>query len=444
MTRRVWVAALAIAFVLLNAPPTEARQVLPSPRGAAPCTDQVGPGIPAPPGVAALGLDGYHAAFYGQSGYPVLCTGSSARATIAFLNTGALGWHRDSAPVYLGTWGPEPGQDRPSALGGDGTQGSPATGWPSYNRVAAQPAPYVGPGQVAWFQFTVRAPQTPGVYRLALRPLIEGVQWLEDFGVFWYVTVKADDLTLPAPPAVAPKEPARTYFPAVVDGARTIRVPVLMYHHVESLPPSPDRFRVDLTVRPQDFEEQLRWLRAQGYATVTSNELWWTLDQGAPLPAKPVQLTFDDGYADAYTVVLPLLRKYGFVGTFFVTANLVGRPGYLNRDQVRALATLGMDVQSHAVDHFSLMRLPRAAQEYQLCVSRKILSEWLGKDVRHFAFPAGDWNATTLELLPACGYLSAYRKSGGSLQTSNAMLLLQRERVRGQQGLAALLTALSR
>src|SRR3989440_8248529 len=94
--------------------------------------------------------------------------------------------------AYLGTWSPEPGQDSASILGGDGTLGSPATGWPRYNRLAAQPAPYVGPNQVAWFQFDVVAPSVPGTYRVALRPLIEGAQWMEDYGVFWVVTVPAE------------------------------------------------------------------------------------------------------------------------------------------------------------------------------------------------------------------------------------------------------------
>jgi hypothetical protein len=95
--------------------------------------------------------------------------------------------------AFLGTSDPNPGQDQPSALGGDGQLGSPATGWPRYNRVAAQPADYVGPGQVAWFQFTIQAPQAPGTYKLYIRPLIEGAAWMEDYGVFWQVTVKAGD-----------------------------------------------------------------------------------------------------------------------------------------------------------------------------------------------------------------------------------------------------------
>jgi hypothetical protein len=65
-----------------------------------------------------------------------------------------------------------------------------------------QPAPYVGPGQVAWFQFQVEAPVIPGTYALAIRPLVEGAAWLEDYGVFWYVTVLNPDGTdPPAPPS---------------------------------------------------------------------------------------------------------------------------------------------------------------------------------------------------------------------------------------------------
>ena len=102
--------------------------------------------------------------------------------------------------AYLGTWNPEPGHDAATPLGGDGAAGSPATGWPRYNRIAIQPADYVGPGQVAWFQFTIQAPATAGTYRLYLRPLIEGAAWLEDFGVFWLVTVLNPDGSPPAPP----------------------------------------------------------------------------------------------------------------------------------------------------------------------------------------------------------------------------------------------------
>jgi uncharacterized lipoprotein YddW (UPF0748 family) len=156
------------------------------------CQPTDGPGIAAPAQVPS-GINGFHASWYGQSGYSTLCPGQTAKAVVAYYNSGTRGWLAGAMGqvAYLGTWNPEPGQDRASTLGGDGVAGSPNTGWPRYNRVAGQPAEWVGPNQIAWFQFTIVAPSTPGTYRLAIRPLVEGAQWMEDFGVFWIVTVRA-------------------------------------------------------------------------------------------------------------------------------------------------------------------------------------------------------------------------------------------------------------
>lgn len=206
-----------VLFLLLAlavpAAPVAATSAAPA-RAMATCGSSVGPGIP-PPASVPSGLPGFHAAWYGQSGYPTLCPGERSTATVAFYNSGSRGWvdGRMGEVAYLGTWEPEPGQDRESVLGGDGQRGSPNTGWPRYDRVAVQPAAYVGPGQVAWFQFEVQAPRLAGTYRLAIRPLIEGATWLEDYGVFWYVTVLEEDGT---PPRVAgPDGTMRAAFDAV-------------------------------------------------------------------------------------------------------------------------------------------------------------------------------------------------------------------------------------
>jgi subtilisin family serine protease len=170
-----------------TAAPTQA----PAPTPGAKCVSTIGPGIP-PPASPPAGAPGFHAAWYGQSGYMTLCPDQQATATVAYYNSGSRGWvkGRMGEVAYLGTWDTIPGQDRASTLGGDGTVGSPNTDWPRFNRIAVQPADYVGPGQVAWFQFTVIAPSVPGTYRLYLRPLIEGGQWMEDYGVYWVVTVR--------------------------------------------------------------------------------------------------------------------------------------------------------------------------------------------------------------------------------------------------------------
>jgi hypothetical protein len=184
-------AAIVLSLVPPVGTPIDAVSLATAPRSTnATCTSTVGPGI-APPASVPSGIPGFHASWYGQSGYMTLCPGDSMTATVAMYNSGSFGWVRGvlGQVAYLGTWSPSPGQDQPSTFGGDGTIGSPNTAWPRYNRVAIEPSAYVGPNQIAWFQFGVRAPMTPGSYRFYIRPLIEGAQWMEDYGIYWQITV---------------------------------------------------------------------------------------------------------------------------------------------------------------------------------------------------------------------------------------------------------------
>ena len=122
----------------------------------------------------------YHAAFAAESAYPVAAPGQVVQWVIAFTNTGATGWSIDSGtPLRIGTARP---QDAPSPL-------ATAT-WISANRPAQQTTSYVGPGQQAWFVIELAAPTAPGTYRLNVRPVIEGVQWLEDAGAYVDLTVR--------------------------------------------------------------------------------------------------------------------------------------------------------------------------------------------------------------------------------------------------------------
>ena len=122
----------------------------------------------------------YHATFYGESSFPTVAPGQTAEWVIAFTNTGRTGWSLTSATAArLGTWSP---QDAPSVLV------SPA--WISPNRPAEQTTTWVGPGQQAWFRVQLHAPSVPGTYRLYLRPVIDGVEWLENVGAYVDVSVR--------------------------------------------------------------------------------------------------------------------------------------------------------------------------------------------------------------------------------------------------------------
>ena len=82
-------------------------------------------------------------------------------------------------------------------------------------------------------------------------------------------------------------------------------VPVLNYHQVEEKDGNP------LTLWPDQFEAQMDYLAAEGYTTITIDEMMDALENGTPLPEKPVIITFDDGYADNYEYAYPILKKYG-------------------------------------------------------------------------------------------------------------------------------------
>ena len=250
------------------------------------CSPDIGPGI-APPTATPTKLPGFHAAWYGQSGYMRLCPGGTAQATLAYYNSGSRGWVAGQLgeAAYLGTWQSEPGQDQPSTLGGDGQLGSPATGWPRFNRIAQQPAPYVGPGQVAWFQFGLQAPVPPGTYRLYVRPLIEGAEWLEDIGVFWQVLVLNPDGTMPTP---TPPDPAGVTFR--IDAGVNAKDIALVHQGVQHASAYLDGFaggtrRKPATVQVMvtDATQPYCCLTAgDSFKIVTSNLAWATPPAAAP------------------------------------------------------------------------------------------------------------------------------------------------------------------
>jgi peptidoglycan/xylan/chitin deacetylase (PgdA/CDA1 family) len=236
--------------------------------------------------------------------------------------------------------------------------------------------------------------------------------------------------------------PTPTAAPTSVE--TSLRVPVLMYHYISPVPHEEIRSPLSRSLRlsPVLFAEQLDFLVQQGYHTVTTPQLWAALNGGAALPSKPIILTFDDGYEDAYTNAFPLLLEHGFIGTFFVTVNLVGRPGYVTWDQVRTLADAGMDVQSHAMDHISMAKLTGGTLFAQLAESRRILSQRTGTDVRFFAYPSGEYNAAAKAAAAKAGYYAAFAKDGGAAQSSDWAYALRRTRIAGHlsgSGLGSLL-----
>jgi peptidoglycan/xylan/chitin deacetylase (PgdA/CDA1 family) len=225
---------------------------------------------------------------------------------------------------------------------------------------------------------------------------------------------------------------------------RRMRVPILMYHYVGDLPEDADATRTDLTLSPDTFRAHLDYLFYQGYTPISLYQLDEALMTGTALPPKPVVLTFDDGYADHYTNVLPALSRYGFTATFFIITGTAdaGNPNHLPWPQIRAMAEAGMDMESHTKTHPDLRGRDYDFLVYQLLGSFESLRAYTGRVSHMFAYPAGRYDDTALAVLETMPVWRAVTTQPGVVQTSDNRLELPRQRVHnytGVNGLAELL-----
>lgn len=212
---------------------------------------------------------------------------------------------------------------------------------------------------------------------------------------------------------------------------RRIRVPILMYHYVSPLPRDADALRIGLTVRPAVFRDQLAWLRGAGYSSISPDQLFRALNDGDPLPPKPVMLTFDDGHVDHYSVVLPLLLEAGFSGTFFIISDKVDArdPLHLNREQLVAMAAQGMAIESHSRSHRDLSGIDRDLLVFELLGSRESLEAWTGVAPRFIAWPFGKHDALARQVAGEAGYRMALSTRAGVFHDNTGLFELARLRV---------------
>ena len=215
---------------------------------------------------------------------------------------------------------------------------------------------------------------------------------------------------------------------------RVLRVPILMYHYVSVPPPDADKYRLDLSVTPANFDAQMEYLALEGYHPVRLSDLAEFLANDKPLPPKPIVITFDDGYTDNYQNAFPILKKYKFPATFFVIAQYVDdkKTGYMNWDQLEEMAIEKMEIGSHSMTHPDLKGKPQAFQVSEIAGSKLLIESRIGTPIRVFSYPAGRYDSRTLEVLRSSGYLAAVTTDPqGAHQSVDGPLELQRIRIRG-------------
>jgi peptidoglycan/xylan/chitin deacetylase (PgdA/CDA1 family)/SAM-dependent methyltransferase len=224
--------------------------------------------------------------------------------------------------------------------------------------------------------------------------------------------------------------------PAVV----TARLPILLYHRITSS--GGDHRTAPYRLAPEAFERQLRYLSDTGYRSVDLEEWRGALDRKVPLPERAVVITFDDGYSDFRDAAWPLLDRYGFTAIVFLVSGEIGGVNrwdaalgdefpLLDWPDIRALRDAGVRFGSHGETHRPLTGLSHVDVVREATRSRAALEVGLGRRVDAFAYPYGDVDPASMQLVGACGYTFGLTSRRGPSVLVDAPLDLPRIEVSG-------------
>jgi peptidoglycan/xylan/chitin deacetylase (PgdA/CDA1 family) len=194
-------------------------------------------------------------------------------------------------------------------------------------------------------------------------------------------------------------------------------IPILMYHSISSH--AGPRFR-QWTVAPERFEEHLAYLAQYHYTPVTITQLVASRTRGDDaLPAQPVVMTFDDGYADFHENALPALHRHGFGATLYIPTAYVGgtsdwvqtkgmapRP-MLTWSQMHEIVASGIECGGHSHTHPRLDAISAVAAGDEIETCKRLLEEHLGCQVASFAYPHGWHTSAIRRMVRSAGYTSA-------------------------------------
>ena len=177
-------------------------------------------------------------------------------------------------------------------------------------------------------------------------------------------------------------------------------VPILVYHDLGNAPASEPY--PGLYMSYPNFQAEMAWLHSQGYQAVTLDEVMSAWYHGGTLPAKPIVITFDNGYPPQVTEAPRVMSRYGWPGVLNEITE-----DHLTNAQIRSVLKLGWEVDSHSLTHPDLTTLDAAELQAQLVQSRQFLQRTFHIAVNSFCYPSSDYNATVIAAVKAAGYTNA-------------------------------------
>ena len=216
-------------------------------------------------------------------------------------------------------------------------------------------------------------------------------------------------------------------------------VPVFMYHHV-------NQHKGDMvTVTPEVFELQMKYLNKAGYRTLKADELLSFINGGLTLDEKAVMITFDDGWLDNYVYAFPVLRKYNINATIFIATDWIkegpdnishmdphiskhreakrlieqgeGHKVILNWKLIREMSGSGLvEFHSHTKSHGKCHNLPADELMEELGGSKAVMEKRLGRPCTALCWPFGRNNDLSVKIARDKGYSLLFTTRHGIIE----------------------------
>lgn len=251
-------------------------------------------------------------------------------------------------------------------------------------------------------------------------------------------------------PAAAAKPPASHHAAAatrshvrMVSGAKARRraVPILMYHVLGTPPPGAPY--PQLWVSAHAFASQVHLLAHSGYHGVTLRQVFAAWEHGSPLPAKPIVLSFDDGYQSQGVVAGRVLKAAGWPGVLNLAIRNAG-PGGITVARLQRLHREGWEIDSHTVNHLDLTTLDAAQARQELVRSREWIRAHIGVTPEFFCYPAGRFDPAVVTEVRDAGYRAAMTELDGVARAADNPYELPRVRVANGEPASAVLASIGR
>ncbi|MCM8818098.1 MAG: polysaccharide deacetylase family protein [Candidatus Omnitrophica bacterium] len=199
---------------------------------------------------------------------------------------------------------------------------------------------------------------------------------------------------------------------------------ILAYHRINPY------YKEDvLTVNLDNFKQQINYLISKNFEFLSMEEY---IELKENLNSKVV-ITFDDGFSDNFYFAFEILSKFNIKPLIFLIVNYINtdkifsrykdreKDRFLNWKEINEMLEYGVEFGSHTLTHPHLTQIPEEKAKEEIFISKKIIEDKIGKEVKFFCYPYGEFNEKIIEIVKMAGYKSAvvtpkkYRKIQNSI-----------------------------